>query len=116
MRRAADVLRGERVELIRGDYVDLLPDLLARRDDGALTVVFQTISTIYLPPERVTHLREIVDAAGAEGPLGWISTPTPEEHGLRGHEYPLELALWPHADRRLVAETSNAGEWLDWFA
>jgi hypothetical protein len=114
VRRAAEALRAEPVELIRGDYLDLLPRLLADRDDDALTVVFQTISTIYLPIERVFHLRELVDAAGGEGPLAWVSTPTPEEHGLRGREYPLELALWPGGERRLIAEMPNGGEWLDW--
>jgi hypothetical protein len=114
VRRAVEVLRSCPVELIRGDYVELLPDLLTERDDAALTVVFQTISTIYLPTERVLRLRELVDAAGADGPLAWISTPTPEEHRLRGREYPLELALWPGGERRLVAEMPNGGDWLDW--
>jgi hypothetical protein len=115
VRRAADVLRGDPPELVRGDYVELLPELLRDRDDGALTVVFQSISTIYLRAEEVAEVRRAVEAAGAEGPLVWISTPTPEEHGLRGRQYPLELAAWPGAERRLVAETSNAGEWLDWW-
>lgn len=114
VRCAVEVLRGCPVELIRGDYVELLPDLVAERDAAALTVVFQTISTIYLPIERVLRLRELVDEAGAHGPLAWISTPTPEEHGLRGRQYPLELALWPGGERRLVAEMPNGGDWLDW--
>ncbi len=114
VRRAAELLRAEPVELVRGDYLDVLPELLAERDERTLTVVFQTISTIYLPTERVFRLRELVDAAGAQAPLAWISTPTPEEHGLRGRQYPLELALWPGGERRLVAEMPNHGDWLDW--
>jgi hypothetical protein len=115
VRQAAEVLRRDPPELVRGDYVELLPELLRDRDPAALTVVFQTISTIYLRAGEVEEVRRTVEAAGAEGPLAWISTPTPEEHGLRGRQYPLELALWPEGGRRLVAETSNAGEWLEWW-
>lgn len=115
LERAADVLRADPPELIRGDYIELLPDLLEERRDDALMVVFQTISTIYLSLEDRSRLRAIVDRAGAEGPLAWISTPTPEEHGLRGKQYPLELAVWPGGERRLVAQMANGGEWLEWW-
>ncbi len=93
----------------------MLPALLDERSDAALTIVFQTISTIYLSLEDRVQLRELIDAAGREGPLAWISTPTPEEHGLRGAEYPLELAVWPGGKRRLVAQMANGGEWLEWW-
>ena len=63
-----------------------------------------------LPP-----LREMIDAVGTEGPLAWISTPTPEEHGLRGKHRPLELAVWPGRERRLVAQMGHAGDWLEWW-
>jgi hypothetical protein len=115
VRRAAAVLRGDPPELVRGDYRELLPALLEERDDDAITVVFQTISTIYLPVAERELVREAIDRAAADGPLAWISTPTPEEHELEGRQYPLELALWPGAERRLVAEMANGGEWLDWW-
>ena len=88
LHRAAEVLRTDPPELIRGDYLDLLPGLLGDRDHDALTVVFQTLSTVYLSDEGQLRLREIVDSAGEEGPLAWISTPTPEEHGQRRGDYP----------------------------
>jgi hypothetical protein len=111
---AAEVLRHEPPELVQGDYVELLPQLLAERDDAAVTVVFQTISTIYLPPAQAARVRTAVEAAAEEGPLAWISTPAPAEHGLRGRQYPLELGLWPGGGRRLVGEMSNGGDRLEW--
>jgi hypothetical protein len=105
-RLAASVLRKEPPELVWGDYVAMLPDLLADRDTGATTVVFQTISTIYLPLEQRRRVREAVEAADD---VVWISTPTPEEHGFRGRQYPLEL------DGRIVAEMDNGGTWLEWW-
>jgi hypothetical protein len=111
---AVEVLRESPPELIRGDYLDLLPELLRDRDATALTVVFQTLSTVYLSDEERGRLREIVEAAGEEGPLAWISTPTPEEHGQRRGDYPLELAIWPGGERRFVARMNVRGEWLEW--
>ena len=114
LRRASDVLRQEPPELVRGDYLDLLPGILQARSDDALMVVFQTISTVYLTDDERNRLRATVDEAGAEGPLAWISTPTPEEHGQRRGDYTLELAMWPGDERRIVARMNVRGEWLEW--
>ena len=51
-------------ELTRGDYVDLLPGILAERPADTLTVVYQTASTGYLTSERYDQLRRSIDAAG----------------------------------------------------
>lgn len=115
LRCAIEVLRVDPPELIRGDYLELLPGLLAERDDEALTVVFQTLSTVYLTDEQRASLRATVDEAGAAGPLAWISTPTPEEHGERRGDYPLELAVWPGSARRIAARMDVRGERLVWL-
>ena len=111
---AAEVSREEPPELIKGNYLELLPELLRHRDAGSLTVVFQTHSTVYLSVEERQGLREIIDAAGRDGPLGWISTPTPEEHGERRGDYPLEVAIWPDGARRIMARTDVTASWLVW--
>ena len=54
--------------------VELLPAVLGERDEQALTVVFQTASTGYIGPERRAELRSLLEDAGREGPLGWVST------------------------------------------
>jgi hypothetical protein len=112
--RAAEVAADQKPEVVRGDYLELLPDILRRRTDDTLTVVFQTHSSVYLSDEGRARLRALVDAAGADGPLAWISTPTPEEHGQHNGDYPLELAIWPGGERRIVARTNVRGEWLEW--
>ena len=111
---ATKVFREEPPELMRGNYLDLLPGLLRQRGAGSLTVVYQTHSTVYLSDEERHRLRLIIDSAGREGPLGWISTPTPEEHGERRGDYPLELAMWPDGTRRIVARTNVEATWLVW--
>jgi hypothetical protein len=122
LRRAASVARRASVELIRGDYLKLLPELLKSGSGDALTVVFQTFSTIYLPLEAPQRLNSLVSEAGREMPLAWISTPTPEEQGQTMPEslgdmedYPLELTIWPDGERRIVARMSNAGDSLQWI-
>lgn len=115
LRRAASVARSHPPELIRGDYVDALSALLDERTDDALMVVFQTLSTIYMPMGQRNRVREVVDQAGRSGPLVWISTPTPEEHGQRRGDYPLELAIWPPGERRIVARMDNGGNWIEWM-
>ena len=106
----------ERPQLIRGDYVDLLPDLLAKRPEDALTVVFQTASTGYLERERYDALLDSLERAGADGrPLAWVSSRRREERMTEGEDHwELELRVWP-APARLVALADYHGNWVDWL-
>ena len=115
LRRAIDVARREPPELLHGDYVELLPQLLAERDRDALTIVFQTASTQYIEAERYQRVRDALRAAAEDGPLGWVSTQRFDEEDERGAGYPLEVALWPRHDARVVARMGYHGEWLDYF-
>ena len=115
LRRAIDVARREPPELLHGDYVELLPELLAERDRDALTIVFQTASTQYIEAERYQRVRDALRAAAEDGPLGWVSTQRFDEEDERGAGYPLEVALWPRHDARVVARMGYHGEWLDYF-
>jgi hypothetical protein len=101
--------------LIRGDYVVLLPGLLAERPADAVTVVFQTASTGYLPAEAAVRLRSALDEAGADGrPLAWVSTRRHDEREGESEEfYELELRVWP-GPPRLAAHVDFHGNWLDW--
>ena len=64
-RRSTRSSRPPAARAVRGDYVDLLPGLLAERPPDALTVVFQTASTGYLAEARYDELRRLA-RAGAE--------------------------------------------------
>jgi hypothetical protein len=115
LRQAIAILRREPPKLVRGDYVELLPSVLETRDEGALTVVFQTASTGYIGSERRAELRELLDAAGRDGPLGWISTRAVEELEEDRHDsYELEVALWPAGQRRFLLRCDFHGNWLRW--
>jgi hypothetical protein len=111
LRRAVELARDDPPEVIRGDYVEALPALLEERDPGALTVVFQTVSTVYLSEERYAELRRIVDSAD----VAWISTRrfTEETTGVEGG-FELELRAPGDKEPRLVAALGYHGQWLDW--
>ena len=115
LKRAIAILRREPPTLVRGDYVELLPTVLAERDDEALTVVFQTASTGYIGRERRAELRELLEEAGREGPLGWISTRAVEELEEERHDsYELEVGLWPGGERRFLLRCDFHGNWIRW--
>ena len=111
--QAIDLARHEPPELIRGDYVELLPSLLVDRDPELTTVIFQTVSTVYLEPERYDELRRIV--AAADPPAAWISTRrfSEETTGVEGG-FELELQVPPAAEPHLVATLGYHGQWLRW--
>jgi hypothetical protein len=115
LKQAIAILRREPPTLVRGDYVELLPAVLAERDEQALTVVFQTASTGYIGRERRAELRELLAAAGKEGPLGWISTRAVEELEEHRHDsYELEIGLWPGGERRFLMRCDFHGNWIRW--
>jgi hypothetical protein len=113
LRQAIAELRRDPPEIVRGDYVELLPGLLERRRRDGLTVVFQTASTQYLTREEHARLDAALESAGRAGPLAWLTT-------LRGEEvdeqrgYTLALRLWPGGAREELAVFDYHGEWLEW--
>jgi hypothetical protein len=112
LRRAIAVLRDDPPRLVRGDYVDLLPALLAKRDPQALTVVFETASTMYLSPERRARLRDTLEEAGAGGGLAYLTTTQPDDES---HSFwALRLRAWP--GERLLAHMDFHGAWVEWLA
>jgi hypothetical protein len=117
LRRAIAILRSEPPTLVRGDYVELLPSVLAERDEQALTIVFQTASTGYIGRERRAELRSLLEEAGRDGPLGWVSTRAVEELEEDRHDsYELEVALWPGGERRFLLRCDFHGNWIRWRA
>jgi hypothetical protein len=105
-----------RPELIAGDYTDVLPALLAERPSDALTVVFETFSTIYLPEDVAQQLADALEAAAADGrPLAWASVRRWELGAGADAAFELELRVWPDA-AHVVARVDPHGNTLDWRA
>jgi len=71
LREAIAIVREDPLELITGDYVDLLPELLADRRDDATTVVMSAVTTMYLKADRYAELVEKLNGAV------WLSLEAP---------------------------------------
>jgi hypothetical protein len=108
LRRAIDVVRADPPQLIRGDYVDSLPALLADRLPGAQLVVFQTASTMYLDQAAMARLRAALHEAARQEPLVYL-TGGPGDDGFH-----LELERYPDGRGDELAVFDFHGEWLDW--
>jgi hypothetical protein len=111
LRAAIDVVRAEPPELIRGDYVRDLPELLRDRVPGAQLVVYETASTQYLSRDQRTALHEAMHQAGLDEPLTFLTTRSNsgEDH------YTLEAWTWPGGERREVEHFDFHGAWLQWL-
>jgi hypothetical protein len=105
-----------RPTLIEGDYVDVLPGVLADRPEDRLTVVYQTASTGYLTPERYTELRRSLEDTAADGrPLALVSSRRHDETETDTEDgFELAIRVWPEPER-LAALVDFHGNWIDWF-
>jgi hypothetical protein len=110
--RAIEALRADPPELVRGDFVELLPGQLASRRRDVLTVVFQTATLGYVAPEQRRRLRAALEEAGEEGQLAFVSTGRPRVDGAT--HWGISVQTWPRA-RELVAEADYHGSWLEWL-
>ena len=108
--RAIEAVRSDPPELVQGDYVEELPEVLAARPSDALTVVFQTASFGYIGDEGRARVREVLEQAGETRPLAFISTGKPRE----GEDWGLRLVYWPGGEREFAGHADFHGSWLSW--
>jgi hypothetical protein len=114
LRRAIAIARRDPPRIIRGDYVELLPEFLAGRSADTMTVVYHSASTVYVRREDRELLTETIEAAGREGPLAWIS------YELAGEEvgfdaFALDLWVWPGGKERRLARLDGHGNRMRWL-
>ena len=82
---AIEAVRDDPPELVSGDFVEVLPGLLAERSLDGLTVVFETAVLGYLDSAGRARVYDALATAGAEGPLAFVSNP---HHGMN-------VQVWP---------------------
>ncbi len=70
---AAAIALAHPARTVRGDAVEVLPDVLAAIDPAALVCLVDTYVHVFFSPDELVAFRELVDAAGAERDLDWIS-------------------------------------------
>jgi len=111
--QAIAALRQDPPEIVQGDFVEVLPELLARRRPDALTVVLQVAAAGYLSDEGWERLEAGLSDAGAEAPLAYVFAGQPEDGS---HNYwGLWVTTWPGGEREVVAHADFHGAWLEWL-
>lgn len=110
--QAIEAVRADPPELVRGDFVEELPHVLAQQPDDGLTVVFQTAVLGYVGEEGRTKVREALHEFGRERPLAFVSTGKPRapEESCWG----LRLVYWPGGEREFAGHADFHGTWLQW--
>jgi hypothetical protein len=115
LRRAIELVREDPPEILEGDYVEILPALLERRDPEALTVVFHSASAVYLRKEDAERLRQTMEQAGEVGPLAWVSFESDEIEAADYHRFALEIQTWPGGERRRLARLDGHANSMVWL-
>lgn len=108
---AIAAVREDPPELVRGDYVEVLPELLSDRDPAALTVVFASATLRYVGDEGLARIRSAFDTAGPGSPLAFVATGSPRS-GVR--HWGLRIVYYPGAEREYAGEADYHATWLDW--
>jgi hypothetical protein len=128
-RIAIGAARGAGLQIVQGDAVDGVADVVRSVPSDCLPVVVTTWALAYLPPDR----RALFDAAlvdlGHERPIAWISGegPTvvprfadvdaPTDHmGTVGSLLGLVTYDGEDVDATLLAYVHPHGTWIDWLA
>jgi hypothetical protein len=110
--QAFAAVRRDPPELVQGNYVELLPKLLADRDPEVVTIVFASATLAYLSDDDVARVRSTLADSGKSGGLVFVTTGqgrTGERHwGLR-------IVYYPAAEREFAGEADYHGSWLDWW-
>jgi hypothetical protein len=101
---AIEVWRRDPPEVVVGDLVDELPQLLARRRDDGVLLVWETAVLGYLPEERREETRTLLDEADCV----FVHTGQPENGS---HDY---YGLYVDGDE--VAHAEFHGAWIEWLA
>lgn len=107
---AIDALREKPPQLIDGDFVEVLPDVLAQRATDALTVVFETAALGYVDEASRKRVREAIDFAGREAPLAFVTAGSPRA-GVQ--DWGLRIIYWPGGEREFAGHAEYHGRWLD---
>jgi len=76
-RRALEMARDAQLDIVQGDAVDAIPDLLATLPTECVPVVVTTWALAYLPTDRRVDFVEVLQSSAARRPVAWISGEAP---------------------------------------
>ena len=110
--RAIEALRDDPPELVRGDAVEEVPQLLAGGSDRLMVVVQSTVFG-YIGAEGTKQIYAALEEAATRRPLAYVGTHQPhkDEHTY----WALAVRVWP-GEREPVAHGDFHGKWIEWLS
>ncbi|GAA2150025.1 hypothetical protein GCM10009844_30460 [Nocardioides koreensis] len=119
LEQAIAVARTEPPEIVRGNLLEELPDLVDRVAAHGPVVVFHTAVIAYLEPDDRVRFHEMMTGLVAEGRCHWVSNEGKRvlpDVTATGPEVPDELATFVMGiDGRAVAWTHGHGHAMTWL-
>jgi hypothetical protein len=112
VRRAIEIVRADPPRLMEGDFVEVLPALLAARALDAVTVVFHSASIMYLREEDRARVHETLGEEGKRGALASVSYEFVE---AGAKSFALDVQTWP-GERRRLARLDGHANTMEWIA
>lgn len=113
--QALAVAKAHPVSIERADAADWAAARLARRRDGATTVLFHSIVWQYIPKDSQQSLERTIEEAGRHAdrrsPFAWLRMEPETEQAAA-----LSLTLWPTGSTTKLAEVDYHGRWIRWHA
>ncbi|MDQ1508185.1 MAG: hypothetical protein QOG50_29 [Actinomycetota bacterium] len=128
-RLALEAARRTPVQLVRGDALESVTDVVVGLPAGVVPVVMTTWAAAYFSVRERVTFREALAAASRERPVAWISGEGPgvidlfahveapaAAHGLEPSVLGLVVFRDGGHDDRLLAFVHPHGNWIDWRA
>ena len=115
VRKAIEVVRADPPRLMEGDYVEILPALLANRDLDVLTVVFHSVSAVYLRADERTRVEETLAREGERGSLAHVSYEFVRDDDAGYDNFAVDVQTWPGERVRLARLDGHANR-MEWVA
>ena len=112
VRTAIEIARADPPRLMEGDFVEVLPALLAERSLDALTVVFHSASTVYLREQERDQVDRALEDDGRRGSLAEVSIEYAETGRM---SFALDVQSWRGPRKRLARLDGHANT-LEWVA
>ncbi len=91
--RAVDVAVGDPARTVRGDACTVLPQLLSAIPEGPLVCVLDTYVSVFFEADELRQFQRLIDQAGAERDLEWITIDPPVPMGDSATDSVLGLRL-----------------------
>ena len=111
---AIDIVCDDPPDLVTGDALDALSDLLADVPDNTSLCVFSTHTLYQLGKENIVELRDLLTEFSKERPVRWLSGDPFAELDHPSYRY---ITLSDGAAEEIqLAEYESYGKWIRWLA